>query len=177
MSKFVLFSFIYLSSIQFVFGQIPERYLTDSYEPESFEVRKSKVYIDGQYIPKDLKDAMNELDKRMEDDAKQAFMSLTEEEAGKKAFFSFGRWMMLKWGMEDGSRYTAFFQSNEIGVVEDMVRITMLCYHRHLHSKPLEEQVFMQRFKEVRKKEFEEKQKKLLKYSRKLEPEKEGGQQ
>lgn len=151
-------------------AQVPERHLIDTFLPEPYDVRIKKAYLNGQYIPKNLEDALLELDKRMEEDAMETFKNLSEEEAHRKAFFSFGRWIMVKWGMEDGSRLTEYFRQQQIGVVEDMTRIIMISYHRKLNQKPLDTESLFQTYRKKRQEEFKARQKRLLEYSKKLEP-------
>jgi hypothetical protein len=152
------------------FAQIPDRHLKDTFQVENYETRIKKTFIDGQYIPKDLQDALLELDKRMEDDARNIFKQLSEEEASTKAYFSMGRWLMVKWGMEDGSRLTHYFQQNQIGFVEDMVRILMITYHRKVNQKPLDTETLFESFRSKRLEEYKRKQQELIKKSRQLDP-------
>lgn len=149
-------------------AQIPQRFLEESYEAEPKEIRVQKAILNGQYIPKDIADAVKELDKRMDDDAKKIFAALTEEESSYKAFMSFGRWMMIKWGMEEGSRLTAYFESQQIGFVEDMIRILMVTYHRHLNGKPTDPSDLFEFYRTKRQKEYQEKLKKLMENSKPL---------
>jgi hypothetical protein len=151
-------------------AQVPERHLIDTFLPEPYDVRIKKAYLNGQYIPKNLEDALLELDKRMEADAMETFKNLSEEEAHRKAFFSFGRWIMVKWGMEDGSRLTEYFWQQQIGVVEDMTRIIMISYHRKLNQKPLDTESLFETFRKKRQEEFKARQKRLLEHSKKLDP-------
>ncbi len=159
--------FIFLSYISY--AQIPERHLKDTFEIGSYETRIKKTFINGQYIPKDLQDALLELDKRMEDDARASFKQFSEEEAASKAYFSMGRWMMIKWGMEDGSRLTNYFKQNQIGFLEDMVRILMITYHRKVNQKPLDTETLFEYYRAKRLEEYKLKQQELLKKSRQLE--------
>jgi hypothetical protein len=160
---------IILYSFSVMFAQVPERHLKDTFTTEPYEVRISKSYLNGQYIPRNLFDALTELDKRMEPDAIEAFKSLTEEDASRKAFFSFGRWIMVKWGMEEGSRLTEYFRQQKVGVVDDMVRIIMIAYHRKINGKPIQEVQLFQFYQKKRQEEFQAKQQRLLEHSKKLE--------
>jgi hypothetical protein len=169
MSKQLLTIAFFISFSYISLAQIPERHLKDTFEIESYSTRIQKTFINGQYIPKDLQDALSELDKRMEDDARTTFKQLSEEEAATKAYFSMGRWMMVKWGMEDGSRLTHFFQLNQIGFLEDMVRIIMITYHRKINQKPLDTESLFESFRIKRIEEYKRKQDELLKKSRPID--------
>lgn len=169
MTKQLISIALFLCFSYFSLAQIPERHLKDTFEMESYEIRIQKTFINGQYIPKDLQDALQELDKRMEEDARITFKQFSEEEAAGKAYFSMGRWMMVKWGMEDGSRLTHFFQQNQIGFLEDMVRIIMISYHRKVNQKPLDTETLFGYYRNKRLEEYNLKQQELLKKSRKVE--------
>lgn len=129
------------------------------YETEPYEVRIKKVYINGVYIPENLDDAIRELDSKMSQEALAAFRKYSEEEAERKAFFSFGRWMMVNWGLEEGSRLSHYFRQEGVGVVEDMVRVLMVSYHRHLNDKPLDSETLMNIYKKKRQDEQKQKEK------------------
>jgi len=147
----------------FAYGQ------DDIYQTEAYESRISKVFLNGVYIPENIVDALKELDKKVEPEGRKAFAALTEEEAASKLFFSFGRWMMVNWGMEEGSRISHYFRQQGVGIVEDMVRILMVTYHRHIHQRPIALEQLIEQYNEMRKKELEQKRKELLKSSKKLE--------
>ena len=136
-------------------GQIQSEDTTNVYQTESYEVRVKKSHINGVYIPINLNNAMSELDKKMDENAKKSFAAYTEEEAESKAFFTFGRWMLVNWGLEDGSRLSLYFTNKNLGVVEDMIRVLMVSYHRHLNKRPLDEEKLLQKYRDKRLEAYE----------------------
>jgi hypothetical protein len=131
----------------------PKKDLTYTVEP--YEKRIQLEYINNVYIPKDLSDALKELDQKIDAAGREKFALMSEEDAGTKVYFSFGRWMSVNWGMEEGSRITHYFNSQGIAKLEDMIRILMLSYHRHINQKELRTDELFKHYKDLRKKEYE----------------------
>lgn len=126
------------------------------YTVDPIEKRIQMEYINNVYIPKDLTDALRELDSKMDAAGKEKFAGMTESDASTKVYFSFGRWMSVNWGMEEGSRLTQFFNNQGIAKLEDMIRILMISYHRHVNGKALRTTELLNHYKELRKKEYQE---------------------
>ena len=118
-----------------------------------FKRRSRKTYLYGVYIPKDMGEAFNELDKKIDDDSKKKYMSLPEEVAARKLHFSLGRWLMVNWSFYEGSRYAKYLRDIGITHPDDMAYFTMILYHRHLNKKPLDVKPLVLGIKEKRKKE------------------------
>lgn len=127
----------------------------DVYKPDPYEVRIKKSYINGVYIPKDILDAVSELDKKIEPEGLIAFKNYTEEEAASRSFFGFGRWMSHNWGLDEGSRLSHSFRTQGLSNVEDIIRVLMITYHRHINNKPLDTENLIKHYKELRKLEYE----------------------
>ena len=125
------------------------------YKPDPYEVRIKKSYINGVYIPKDIQEAVSELDKKIEPEGLIAFKNYTEEEAASRSFFGFGRWMSYNWGLDEGSRLSHSFRTQGLSNVEDIIRILMITYHRHINNKPLDTESLIKHYKELRKLEYE----------------------
>lgn len=125
------------------------------YTVESYEKRVQMEYINNVYIPLDIADALKELDLKMDPKGKEKFAQMSEEDAATKVYFSFGRWMSVNWGMEEGSRLTHYFNRQGIAKVEDMIRILMLTYHRHINQKELRMNELISYYKDLRRKEYE----------------------
>lgn len=102
-----------------------------------YQKRIKKSHINGFYIPKDFEEALAQLDELIESEGKQKFASQPEAFAVNNVFFSFGRWILVNWGLEEGSRLTVAL--NEIGLSypDDMVRAIMTGYHRKLNQQPI----------------------------------------
>lgn len=107
--------------------------------------------IDGVYIPRNLDDAFVELQRLSSPADIEKFKSATEEIVRKRLFFGLGRWMIVNWGFYEGSRLSHSLK--ELGILhpDDMARVILVCFHRHLHQQDLrlaEEIAFYQAFRE-----------------------------
>lgn len=116
--------------------------------------------INGRYIPKDVDDAIKELDKLVDMVGKAKFKAQPEEMAVRKVHFSFGRWMILNWGFYEGSRLSHYLRGLGITYPDDMATALMTWYHRHLLARPLDIEDLAKLFSERRKKEISERLKK-----------------
>ncbi len=114
----------------------PKKPMMSVYEKE-FQERIKKSEINGVYIPKDLFDALDQLDKLVSEESKAKFKIHTEEESVHKLYFSLGRWIWTNWSLLDGSRLSEFFREYGIHHPEDIAIIIIRSYHRRLNGKDL----------------------------------------
>lgn len=127
--------FILTMGPRFIFAQDSISYI-DQYQQE-YQKRIQKSHINGFYIPKDLPDALRILDQIVDMEGKQKFAARPDSIAVNKVFFSFGRWINVNWGMEFGSRLTVALNQLGVSYPDDMVRLIMYAFHRHLHNEAL----------------------------------------
>ncbi len=99
-------------------------------------IKKSKLY--GVYIPKDLDDAMIELDRLSPPESREKLKSISEDVMAKKLHFGLGRWISHNWNFEEGSRFSHYLKGKGILKSDDMVNFTLISYHRHIMKKPQE---------------------------------------
>lgn len=138
----------------------------DSTQIKEYAKRVRMPRIDGKYIPIDLADALKELDKIMDPKALATFKAMSEDDARRKTHYNFGRFLMLRWGMVDGSRLTEWFRQNKIFNVDDMVDCVITTYHRKINGLPLQfEELAKYYYKKQQKRteELLEKQKQMQK--------------
>jgi len=122
----------------------------EEYERE-YQSRIQKEYLYGVYIPKDMADAFRELDKRIDKESREKFLSLSEDEAWHKLFFSLGRWITYNWGFYGGSRFSHYLKGMGLSHPDDMARFVIVMYHRHLSEKPLDPKPVIEQILEERK--------------------------
>ncbi len=108
----------------------------DPYE-EKYQWRIQQEELYGVYIPKDVNDALIQLNKLIDKESKAKFKAMPEEQAVHKLFFSLGRWMTHNWSFYDGSRLTVYLQNMGIHHPDDMCRFIIRVYHRSLNKKDL----------------------------------------
>lgn len=125
---------------------------TEAEYRQQYAWRVQQEYLFGVYIPRDLYDAFRVLDEKISERSKQRLLSVDEETAWRKLFFSFGRWMMVNWAFYEGSRFENYLRKLGLGHPDDMVRFMIVTYHRHLSGKPLQVKELVAELAEARRK-------------------------
>lgn len=134
---------------------------TKSEYEAAYAQRIMQSKLDGQYIPKDIFDAFNELTRLTDTASRAKFKSMTEYEVEHKVFFSLGRWISTKWSLYDGSRFSQYMRESGISFPEDQAIATMICWHRKLNGKDIAFKEIKEKLLSKRKKAEEERQKKM----------------
>ena len=128
--------------------------------PEEYEANYAKriklEMINGVYIPADLEDAFSELNRLSDPAGLVQFKASPEDSIRRKLHFGLGRWIMVNWGLEDGSRISHYLKGRGVSHPDDMVEVIIITWHRRLNQQPLrfEEEVAM-----IEKRQAEEKAK------------------
>ncbi len=124
---------------------------------QKYQERIRQEYLYGVYIPANLADAIDQLNRLIEPDSRKTFIAHSEEEAAYLLHFSFGRWMSYNWGFYQGSRLSHHLKE-EFGLTfpDDQARFILVAYHRLLKQKPLELDTLASTFLDFRKKKWEE---------------------
>jgi len=132
---------------------------------QNYQENIKKEFINDIYIPKDLEDAFKELERLSEKEGLAKFKNGKEEIVAKKLHFGLGRWIMEKWHMYDGSRYSHYLRLKGLSYPDDMARFTIISFHRHLNGRDLQVDARIKVVKEKRDKEYQEKmaKKKVIK--------------
>ncbi len=94
--------------------------------------------IAGVYIPTDLEDAFDQLEKLAPPESLAFFREQEEAEVVRKLFPKLGRWIILNWGFEGGSRMSHYLRGQGIYLPEDMGMVVMRSWHRHLNGLPVD---------------------------------------
>ncbi len=110
---------------------------TEAEFEKGYQQRIQLEYIDGVYIPKDLSDALIQLNKLAEPESKEKFKNASEDEAVNKLHFSLGRWIALNWGFYEGSRLSHSLKGMGVHHPEDMARLLIRSFHRSLNKNPI----------------------------------------
>uniref|UniRef100_UPI00404AA974 DUF6794 domain-containing protein n=1 Tax=Flavobacterium sp. TaxID=239 RepID=UPI00404AA974 len=133
-------------------------------------IRYTTDSLNGFYIPKDLDDAINSLNKIYSDSVKLEIIKLTEKDYVSGNYrFGIGLWMRNNWKLWRGSRLSKFFEDNRINHPESMSVTILESYYRYLKNEDIrfEEQIkeyleWEEKIKidklELEKKELKEKQ-------------------
>jgi hypothetical protein len=134
---------------------------TKSEYEQMYAQRIMQSKLNGQYIPKDIFDAFNELNRLTDTASREKFKSMTEYEVEHKIFFSLGRWICTKWGLYEGSRFSHYCREAGLSFPEDQAVATMICWHRKLNGKDIGFKEIKERLVAKRKKAEEERIKKM----------------
>lgn len=111
---------------------------------EEDKVRYTTDSLRGYYIPKNLDDAINSLNKTYSDSTKLKITKLAEKEYVSGNYrFGMGLWMRNNWQLWGGSRLSTFFRDNKINHPESMSVVILESYYRHLKNEDIrfEEQI------------------------------------
>ena len=143
----------------------------DEYE-KNYQWRIQQTTLAGEYIPKDLFDAVKQLNKLTDSTSRLKFKMLSENEAEHKLFFSLNRWIVLNWGLYEGSRLGAYLKEYKISFPEDQATAVIIAWHRTLNGKDINFKEISDRMVAKRKKEREEELKKAKIIEEKIIPSK-----
>jgi hypothetical protein len=164
MKKSYFLFFLLLCGSASVMAQNPE---VESAPPSSeaeferqYQENIRKEVLNGVYIPKNLEDAMTELDKRVSTEARLKFKSIPEDSVCVLMHHRLGQWMIHNWGFYGGSRLSHYLRSAGVTFPDDMADFLILAYHRRQNGKPVGIKELATEFKEKRKKAYEEEKKK-----------------
>ncbi len=133
---------------------------TEAEFEQQYQERIRKETLNGVYIPKNLEEAMVELDKRISSEARLKFKALPEDSVCMIMHNRLGQWMILNWGFYGGSRLSNYLRSAGVTFPDDMADFLILAYHRRQNGKPIGIKELATDFRDRRKKEYQEKMKK-----------------
>jgi len=131
----------------------------------NYEENIKKEFINNIYIPVNLDDAFQELIRLADQDGLEKFKHADEAMVAKKLHFGLGRWIMEKWNLYDGSRFSHYLRNKGLSYPDDMARFTIISLHRHLNGIALEVDKRIKEVKDQRAKEYKERmlEKKVIK--------------
>lgn len=114
-----------------LFAQTPEEFQAN------YAKRITQEMINGVYIPYDLDDAFSELVRLSDPKGIAEFKGAPEDSIRRKLHFGLGRWMLINWGFEEGSRMSHYMKGRGVSLPDDMVEVIIVTWHRNLHGKPI----------------------------------------
>jgi hypothetical protein len=120
----------------------------------NYAKRIKEEMLNGVYIPADLDDAHTELSRLADPQGLASFKASPEDSIRRKLHFGFGRWIMLNWGLEEGSRISHYLKGLGVSHPDDMVRVIIVTWHRKLNNRPQNLEPMLE---EVKKRMQEEK--------------------
>lgn len=138
---------------------------TEAEFEQQYKERIAKEKLNGVYIPKNLDDALLQLDKLISAESQAKIKTIPEDSVCKVLHFRLGQWIILNWGFYGGSRLSHYLRSAGITYPDDMADFIILAYHRKLNGKTIVIRDIAIQIKDARKKiiEAEKKEQTLLK--------------
>lgn len=134
---------------------------TEAEYKAEYAKRITMEMINGVYIPMDLDDAFSELNRLSDPKGIAEFKTAPEDSIRRNLHFGLGKWMIVNWGFEDGSRISHYLKQKGITLPDDMADFIILMWHRNLNAQPLkmEEEIaaIQKRMAEDQKKRDEDK--------------------
>ena len=131
--------------------------------------KQGKNTKDTTYIPVDLDDCIQQLDKIFADSNKTKIKDMTEDEFSSRVHFDFGMWVRNNWGLWKGSRLSKFFNEKGIYHPDDMSGIIFDSYYRYLTGQEIKltEQInyYQDYWNKAKKQELERRQEEYANYN------------
>lgn len=128
---------------------------TEAEFKKAYEERIKKDRLAGIYIPKNLDDAMLQLDKLISPESQAKIRSVPEDTVCDLLHNRLGQWIIINWGFSGGSRLSHYLRSAGVTFPDDMADFLILAYHRKLNNKPYAIKDLAKTFREKRKIEFQ----------------------
>jgi hypothetical protein len=128
---------------------------TEEEYQKRYQERITKDRLHGVYIPKNLDDALLQLDKNITEESKSAIKTIPEDSVCLKLHDRLGRWMITNWCFYEGSRLSNYLRSAGVTYPDDMADFLIIAYSRHINGKSVEIKSLSQYYRETRKKEFQ----------------------
>ncbi|MEQ1746654.1 MAG: DUF6794 domain-containing protein [Saprospiraceae bacterium] len=127
---------------------------TDAEFERQYQERIKKDRLGGVYIPRNLDDALAQLNKLTSEEARQKFKALSEDSVCRIMHNRLGQWMVVNWSFYEGSRLSNYLRSAGVTYPDDMADFLILAFHRQVNGHPVSIRETAIYFKEKRKQEW-----------------------
>lgn len=131
---------------------------SDAEYERQYQERIKKDRLHGIYIPKNLDDALAQLNKLSSEESKKIFMDIPEDSVCRIMHNRLGQWMIVNWGFYEGSRLSHYLRSAGVTYPDDMADFLILAFHRQLHGQPVAIKDLAVYFREKRKADWKKEQ-------------------
>lgn len=121
-----------------------------------YQERITKDRLHGIYIPRNLEDACQQLNKNISEESRAKIKAIPEDTVAQLLHDRLGRWMITNWCFYEGSRFSHYLRSAGVSYPDDMADFVIIAYHRHLHGKPIEIKELAISYREKRKQAYQE---------------------
>jgi hypothetical protein len=130
-----------------------------------YETRITKDRLGNSYIPKNMDETLETLDKIISPEAQDIIRNLPADSVCALLHPRLGQWMILNWGFYGGSRLSHYLKTAGVTYPDDQADLLILAYHQHLHQQPISMKALAAPFREKRRQawEKEKSQRKIVK--------------
>ena len=122
---------------------------------DQYERNIQLEYINEVYIPLNVDEALEELDRLSDEGGREKFLEAEENLVADRLIYGLGKWMTVNWNFYEGSRLSHHLKEYGLSHPEDMAHFLIVTYHRHLRQAPLDLRKRGSIYFEKRKKEQE----------------------
>lgn len=113
---------------------------------ENYRIKVCEIdSLSGTYIPTDVEDAHNELDRMLSDTIKLQLKN------GEPSHFGLGMWMRNNWGLWAGGRLKCYFDERELYHPDHISSLIISTYEMKLNNKPTNIDSLIQVYSEFEK--------------------------
>ncbi|MBK9337580.1 MAG: hypothetical protein IPM98_13865 [Lewinellaceae bacterium] len=138
---------------------VAQQYNPPSREDEferQYQERIKQDRLSGIYIPRNLDDALAQLNKLTSEESRRQFRAIPEDTVCQIMHNRLGQWMIANWSFYEGSRLSNYLRSAGVTYPDDMADFLILAFHRQLNGHTVSIKELAVYFKEKRKKQWEQ---------------------
>ncbi|MBU6342076.1 MAG: hypothetical protein KGS48_11335 [Bacteroidetes bacterium] len=132
---------------------------TEAEYERQYQERIKKDKLGNVYIPKNLDDALQQLDKLISPESQVKIKEIPAEKVVDELHGRLGQWIILNWGFYGGSRLSHYLRSAGVTYPDDQADFILLAYHDKLNGKPINIKELATKYRQKRKEAWEKEQK------------------
>lgn len=154
--RFFIITLLYFGTHFLLFSQQYDPPANDQEFEKQYQERIVKDRLNGIYIPKNLDDALAQLNKLSSEESKAIFKNIPEDSVCLLMHNRIGQWMIVNWSFYEGSRLSNYLHSAGVTYPDDMADFLILAFHRQLNQKPVSIKELATLFREKRQAELQD---------------------
>ena len=137
---------------------------------KNYQKRIKKEVLYDVYIPEDLNDALDELERLTDQGGILKFKEAPEDSVAVRLQWGLGRWIIHNWGFYEGSRLSHHLKLKGITDPNDMAKFLIVSWHRKLNGLPINEEAQIKVYQErlLKQKLEREKQREVISVEKKI---------
>jgi deoxyhypusine synthase len=128
---FLMALFSFLGVAHSAFSQMPDSLALE------YQRRILMSRIDDVYIPKDIREALEELDKKTSEESRNKVREIPEQQVLGLMEFRLGLWIKKNWSFVLGSRLLHSIKEYGPQSPDEAVEFILIAWHRHLNGSDL----------------------------------------